>query len=170
MDAKAELVKWFKARDTFFGLSCVRQDLREGLALARESAHEDAKWLCGLFVDGAPNTREQALQVFARQPSQDARALCFAGLLGGWPYSRTVLERAANLGNVLARAVLGLSSSKQWFSDSACQNDPVYMMAMVKYLHNGHRVKAIKLAKVVATELQSPEAQEYYGLHGSSCV
>ncbi len=163
MNARGDLLKWFKARNRFFGLSCVRQGLREGLALARESAHEDAKWLCGLFRDGAPESREQAWLVLSRQPQDNARAVCFAGLLRR---SKSGLERAANMGNVLARAILGVSSSKQWFSgDSACQNDPNYMMAVVKYLHNEHRVKAIKLAKVAA-EWENPEAQEYYGTNG----
>ncbi len=31
-----------------------------------------------------------------------------------------------------------------------CQNDSVYMMAMVRHLHNEHRVKAVKLSKVAA--------------------
>ncbi len=142
----------------------MRQDLREGLALARECVHEDAKWLCGLFRDGAPESREQAWRVLSRQPKEDARAICFASLLRR---SKSGLERAANMGNVLAQAVLGVSSSKQWFSgDSACQNDPNYMMAVVKYLHNEHRVKAIKLAKVAAAEWENPEAQEYYGSNG----
>ncbi len=99
-----------------------------------------------------------------RQPKEDARAVCFAGLLSRW---RPGLERAAEMGNVLAQAVLGVSSSKQWFSgDSACQNDPNYMMAVVKYMHNEHRVKAIKLAKVAAAERENPEAQAYYGTNG----
>ncbi len=166
MNAKADLLKWFKARNLFFGLSGVRQELRKGFVLASECLHEDARWLCGLFPQGAPASRQHAWQVLSSLPKEDPRALCFAGLLSGWPYDLTVVKRAANMGNVLARAVIGVISSKQWFrNDNACQDDPNYVMAVVKYMHDEHRVNAIKLAKVAA-ELGNPDAQVYYGSHG----
>lgn len=52
----------------------------EGFALARESEHDDARFLVSLFPHGAPATRAEAAAVFLAR-CDDVRCLCWADLM-----------------------------------------------------------------------------------------
>ena len=58
---KRERIEWFHARRVFFFDDA--NLLAEGLALARQCEHEDARFLVSLFPDGAPSTVEEAESV-----------------------------------------------------------------------------------------------------------
>jgi hypothetical protein len=64
-EEKREAIKWLYARRVFlYG----RDDFFvEGLALARQCKHVDARLLVSLFLDGAPATKEEAAAVFLAQ-------------------------------------------------------------------------------------------------------
>ncbi len=74
---KREAIKWFHARRVFFRV----ENFHDGLELARQSDHPDARFLVSLFADAPyqhPLACEEALAVFmARQ--DDPRCLCWAG-------------------------------------------------------------------------------------------
>ncbi len=61
-EAQRERIKWFHARSVFFRFGFVEQ----GLALARQCAHEDARFLVSLFPGEAPTTQEDIEKVFFR--------------------------------------------------------------------------------------------------------
>ncbi len=59
---KTERIKWFHARNVFFHHD--NKGMSEGLELARQFDHSDARLLASLFPDGAPETRAQAMKGF----------------------------------------------------------------------------------------------------------
>ncbi len=139
---KRERIKWFHARTVFFGEHGVgRAD--EGLALARECDHEDARFLLSLFPDDAPKTSEEVVARFLEK-NEDARCLCWAAMAGNrnttsllaksaqlgyawaqanwlWraPGSLELLEKAVAQGECKAFFSLGL---RLWFGDDAVQD------------------------------------------------
>ncbi len=91
---KRERVKWFHARQVFFdGLA---SSFIDGLALARQSEHGDARFLVTLFPDGAPATRGEAAAVFLAH-RDEARCLCWAAQCGAEPRGE-LLRRSAEGG------------------------------------------------------------------------
>ncbi len=74
-----ERIKCFYARRIFF-----RQplSLAEGLALAAQSQHEDARFFVSLFPGGPPQKMSEAEAVFLAR-SDDPRCLCWAAECGG---------------------------------------------------------------------------------------
>ncbi len=81
-EEKRERIKWFHARRIFF----CDQDalLSEGLSLAQQCQHKDARFLVSLFPGGALATKEEAAAVFLRHP-EDARCLAWAAQCGAKP-------------------------------------------------------------------------------------
>ncbi len=79
---KRERIKWFYARHIFFEYE--ETSLSDGLALARQCEHEDARFLVSLFPKGAPATKSEAAAVFLAQGG-DARCLCWAACCGAEP-------------------------------------------------------------------------------------
>ncbi len=90
-EEERERIKWFYARRVL--LSGKDKRLREGLELARQSEHPDARFLVSLFPEGQPWTVAEAVAVFLSR-SDDARCLCWAAELGG-PARAEVRQGAA---------------------------------------------------------------------------
>ncbi len=107
----------------FLGENYREQDLSEGLRLAKDCGHGDARWLVGSFPDGILS-RKKAKNVFLAQGG-DGRALCFAGLVKG--FDRLLVLQSANLGYGLAQGkVAELSAGSErlvWAEKSAAQKD-----------------------------------------------
>jgi hypothetical protein len=99
-----QLVAWHKIRDMFFGHHGKTRDLKKALELASACTYRDAVWLTELFAGLELTIFKQARQVFLSQQN-DAKALCFAAL-SGTATLRAELERAASLGDALAKARL----------------------------------------------------------------
>ncbi len=93
----------------FVGLEGRDQGMVKGLALARNVKHPDAGWLCSLFPSdaSAPARTLEACDVFLQQGQDDARALCFAGLVyedrwTGYEERMALVTRSAELGYAYA--------------------------------------------------------------------
>jgi hypothetical protein len=122
-----QLLAWYKIRDMLLGQNCVKQDIKNSLELASVCKHTNAVWLAKLFAGRDVASREEARQVFLGCEN-DARALCFAGLLGG---SSVEIRRAADLGDAFAQSVMAMSNSELqnrldklgWAKKSAVQGE-----------------------------------------------
>lgn len=99
-------LEWYKIRDMFFGLNKVAQDFHLVLLLASSCKHPDACWLSSVCAGKIVKTgRQLRRQVFLALGQEDARAVCFAWMLGGrsdW----TPLRRVAELGYAFAQSSL----------------------------------------------------------------
>ncbi len=129
---REELLKWYDARSVLLGLNPMAQDMTEGMKLAKECDHEDAKWLTSLFPDGAPRSEEDARAMFLAE-GETAKALCFAGLVAGAEWE--LIDRSAEYGNPLAMAVMAqwCNGDKRlgWAEKSAARGEPegLYVLA-----------------------------------------
>jgi TPR repeat protein len=101
----ATLLEWCKIRDTFFGHNFISQNIPLSLELASACQHPDARWLTEACAGKDVNTMEDAKRVFPSLGQNDARALCFAWLLGD-RRDLTSLRRSAELGFAFAQARL----------------------------------------------------------------
>ncbi len=63
-----ELVEWYAVRDTFFGANGRKQDMIQGLRLARACEHEDSIWLVVLFQWSPKNDKGSKESVFGSLP------------------------------------------------------------------------------------------------------
>ncbi len=72
-----EAIKWFHARRVFF--EEFESECENGLALARESEHPDARFLASLFPGAAPATLEAAMPVFLAQRDEPRCMCCSIG-------------------------------------------------------------------------------------------
>ncbi len=72
-EERRELIKWYLARKVFFNWEKPSSFI-DGLALARECHHPDARFLVSLFQGVVPK-REDAVKVFLAR-EDDARCLC----------------------------------------------------------------------------------------------
>jgi hypothetical protein len=78
---RAELIKWWDALDTLTGTEWRKRSVKNGLEMARESAHPDAQWLVSLFPAGAPVTTGHLRKMLLEQ-GEDPRALYLILSLG----------------------------------------------------------------------------------------
>jgi hypothetical protein len=101
----ATLLEWYKIRDTFFGHNRVSQSIPLALELASSCQHPDAHWLTEACAGKDVTTREDAKRVCSALCQNDARALCFAWLLGD-RRDLTSLRRSAELGFAFAQALM----------------------------------------------------------------
>lgn len=74
-------ITWFRGRRLFFHRHNRR--FAQGLAVARLSRHQDARFLMSLFPTGAPASCEGAIAVFLQH--DDPRCMCLAARLGAQP-------------------------------------------------------------------------------------
>ncbi len=93
-EERKELIKWLHARRTFF--SEADNCFAEGLELARDCKHEDARFLVSLFEDGPPPSHAEAQDMFVAR-SDDARCLCWAVECDAEPVDE-LLARSADKG------------------------------------------------------------------------
>jgi hypothetical protein len=166
-------IKWLDAVDALLGDGNVESDIAEGLRLARECEHDDAKWLVSLFPDGPPPTKEEAKRVFLAQ-ANDPRAMFF-GAYTCWMGDRdeNLVRRAAYLGYAPAQAEVALWSegheSVAWAEKSAGQGDRDGLYQLGECLWNGEGCdkdanKALLLYKEAA-QRGHLWAQLRYGTH-----
>jgi TPR repeat protein len=99
------LLEWYKIRDTFFGQNNVSQNIPLAIELSSCCKHADALWLTSACAGMDVSTKEDAKRVFSALGQNDARALCFAWLLGD-RQDLTSLRRSAELGFAFAQARL----------------------------------------------------------------
>jgi hypothetical protein len=101
----ATLLEWYKIRDTFFGHNFVSQNIPLALELASSCQHPDARWLTEACAGKDVTTKEDAKRVFSALGQNDARALCFAWMLGD-RRDLAPLRRSAELGFAFAQALM----------------------------------------------------------------
>lgn len=97
--------EWYKIRDTLFGDNriSVKNNLEEALRLAATCEHPEAKWL--ISVAGSARTTQEAAEAFRALGSDNAKATCFAWMMG---VRRDLLplQRSAAQGFAFAQAWL----------------------------------------------------------------
>jgi len=99
------LLEWYKIRDTFFAHNFVSRNIRSALQLAASCDHPDARWLTEVCAGKDVTKKEDAKRVFSALGQNDARALCFAWMLGD-RQDFTQLLRSAEVGFAFAQACL----------------------------------------------------------------
>ncbi len=80
-DEKRERIKWFHARELVFART--RNTFQQGLELARQCKHEDARFLVSLFPNGAAPDAWTNVGVFLAQ-GEEARCMCWSHQCGLW--------------------------------------------------------------------------------------
>ena len=98
----ATQLEWYKIRDTFFGHNFVSKNVPLAIELAASCQHPDARWLVEACAGKDVDTKEDAKRVFSALGQNDARALCFAWILGD-RRDLTSLRRSAELGFAFAQ-------------------------------------------------------------------
>ncbi len=135
-EEKRERIKWFYARRVFFDRRPI-----EGLMLARESNHPDARFLLSLFRDGAPETMTQAERMFLGR-RDDARCCCWAALCVLDPHSRNeLLRQSAERGYAWGCELFGLLYDRvspklrtMWLEKAAVQGEVQAMYLLSRHL------------------------------------
>ncbi len=114
-------------RDVLLGDNMRPCDVQRGLAMARTSSADDAKWLVSLFSD--TSTIVAAADVIRVLETEDTnpRALCFRGFLQD--RNPELIRRAADLGDALAMGWLaewsaeGTAAKFEWAQKAAALKD-----------------------------------------------
>jgi hypothetical protein len=101
----AILLEWYKIRDTFFRDNEVSQNIPLALELALSCQHPDVHCLTEVCAGKDVTTKEDVKRIFSALGQNDARALCFAWLLGD-RFDLTSLRRSAEFGFAFAQALL----------------------------------------------------------------
>ncbi len=167
-EEKRERIKWYHARRAFFD----QRLFDHGLALARQSEHEDARLLVSLFPSGPPSTREEAAARFLAC-QDDARCLCWASHF--CDSEMELLERSAAAGYAWAQALYGRMLSgrsrdaekRQWIEKAVAQGERDAMATLADWLWKstngvaGDEVRKLNLWRDAA-ELGHKEAQLCY--------
>jgi hypothetical protein len=109
------LLEWYKIRDTFFGENCVSQNIPLALEMASSCHHVDARWLAAVCEGKNVKTFEDAKRVFLGLGQNDARALCFAWMLGACNGDDRLLmvRRSSLLGCAFAQSLLARFAHKE---------------------------------------------------------
>jgi TPR repeat protein len=165
--SRAEEIKWADARD-----SVTEGRIEQGLQMARECQHRDARWLASLFPVGVPVTAERMHEVMLQQ-GDDPRALFIAWRLDKGDSSGLI--RAAEAGYAPAQAELSFHLSGRsgedeafaWAQRSALQNDRDGLYQLGYRFEFGFgcpedESKAVEAFRLAA-ELEFREAQYRYG-------
>jgi hypothetical protein len=105
-------IDWYKIRDTFFGRNCASQNIPLALKLAASCDHPDARWLAAVCAGKEVETEKDARRVFSALGLDDARALCFAWLLGDQEDPHPLL-RSVELGFGFAAAEAAFETEKE---------------------------------------------------------
>ncbi len=124
-EAQRERIKWMHARTVFFRAGRFAQ----GLALARQCAHEDARFLVSLFPAGAPETTQEAVAVFLAG-GDDPRCLWWAAMCGA-ELRKDAGRRVAEGGCMWA---LARTKCGDW--RRAAQEEPDAMLSVASLVYN----------------------------------
>jgi hypothetical protein len=102
------LLAFYELRDCLLGSNKHNQDISKALNLAGSCQHPDAVWVRNVFKENTVLTREEARDLLLEwaEKKNDARALCYAALIAGHPWSADLLSRAAKLNDAYAQATL----------------------------------------------------------------
>ncbi len=156
---------WYAARDTFLGLNMREKDLKEGLRLARDCGHDDARWLTLLFDREPPADAEAAKAVFVAQGG-DKRALCFAAMVA--TVDRDLVRQAAEAGYALAQALVAgwddRGEAVAWAQRAANQREPLGMLKLASFYWLG-RACAEDQAKAVALFREAAELEQVSAMY-----
>ncbi len=170
--AQADLIKWWDAMDMLLGTEHGRRNFAEGLRMARECEHEDAKWLCRLIPAEKPIlTKEEMKHIFVAQ-GEERRALFFAAMV--FVDDEMLLQRSAELDYHPAQAMFAARCQGcvrvEWAGKAAAQKDRIGLYELGKCYFEGdgcikNETRALHLLKEAA-ELGWIPAQFYYGGKG----
>ncbi len=161
---KREAIKWFHARHIFF--SRHGDALAHGLALARDSDHEDARFLVSLFSMSPRDDAEAAKVFLARQ--DDARCLSWAARLGADPL-RELYVRSAAGGYSWGQLVRGEFCDDRveeigWVEKAVAQEDPDAMMRLAFLLSQSPAADGtVNTARIHQLYRQAAELGHGYG-------
>jgi TPR repeat protein len=161
-----ELIAWYEIRDTLLGENHFKQDIKKALQRAAVCQHPDAVWLTNLFSGCDVKTPEEARQVFLGC-EDDARAICFAGLIGHQA-DKVLLRRAAKKDCAYAQAwMAGKTAGEEifrWAQKSAAQVERggFYMLAFCYRFGQGCEL-SVESAK--ENYLAAAELGDFAGLH-----
>jgi hypothetical protein len=135
---------WFHARSIFLGVNYEKQNVELGIQLASQcTTVPDAVWLCSLFSDGPPKTREEAFTML--QGTSDSRSLGYRAFFLRPYYTAFIaaLEAAATLGSIMAQAeclflerIIINNHKDKWFRDTLQAREPHALLAIAKIKHN----------------------------------
>jgi hypothetical protein len=114
-----KLLACYKIRDTLLGQNFVRRGVMKALDLAAVCEHPNAVWLANLFGGRDVGSCEEARQVFLCCKN-DAKALCFAALLGG---PDDEIGRAADFGDAFAQSEMAWRTIGEGAEKSASQGE-----------------------------------------------
>ncbi len=163
---KRELIKWCHARQVFFR----EGRFIEGLELAQQCDHLDARFLVSLFSSGGgePKMRGEAAAVFLAQ-GNDGRCLCWAAECNA-SIASDLLRRSAESGYAWGQAMYGYGFShfvqpRPWLEKAVAQGERAGMQHLALLLWDGEfgsedRPRARQLWQEAA-ELGDPDAQYY---------
>jgi hypothetical protein len=173
-----DLVRWCEVRDELLAMGKRRtSSVKKVFELVTACNHPDAVWMTELFAGRDVNTSKEVIQVFL-QCDNDARALCFAGLLEG---DVELLTKAAEMGYAFAQAkvarinafrsmfefqkagtteVEGWSEAKvlEWAECAASKNEPFAFLLLGEY-YNGQFSQKIR---GIALNRDVEKAKAYY--------
>ncbi len=181
---KRERIKWYHARRVFFELASVGvaddglriqamtpRTMNEGLKLARQCKHEDARFLVSLFPNGSPATEADVAALFLAH-GDDARCLCWAAESGAEPLF-DLFRQAAESGCAFAKAQCGMLSREAhaWLEEAAAQGEPQAMAELGCILSYGRNEMPTdsnrgRMLLREAAELGDPRGQfEFASIH-----
>ncbi len=139
-EEKRERIKWFHARRLFFGFS---SGISEGLQLAQQCNHEDARLLVSLFPEGAPDSRELVAQMFLEN-GDEPRCLFWAAYCGALPVDEVpdVMLRVAGSGYSWAQARYSRfakdgAEKKAWLEKAAAQGETDALFSLAQDFYFG---------------------------------
>ncbi len=178
-EEKRDRIKWFHARRAFFE----RRMRIEGLALARQCMHEDARLLVSIFPDGVAKLQHASTalaKIFLAQSGGDMRCLCWTACCDG-DFFYSLMEQSAKGGCAWAQAsyasVLGAFPDQRifWYEKAAAQGEREAMVwigenLMEEYKSDKDEKKKLKAQALFreAAELGDDMGQFLYATHG--CV
>lgn len=100
-------LQWYAIRDMLLETqSWTTREVKRLLKFAAVCTYPDARWLAEVFAGKDVTTKEQARKAFLEQGENDARALCFAALLGESFFDEPRMRRSAELGFAFAQACI----------------------------------------------------------------
>jgi hypothetical protein len=130
------LRNWFHARAIFLGANKARQNVELGIRLASQcTTIPDAVWLCSLFPNGPPKTREEAFTVL--EGTLDPRSLGYRASNMRNPHFASffaTLSAAATLGCIMAQSEFiycGFDTihREKWLHDTLQAQEPRALLA-----------------------------------------
>ncbi len=134
-EEKRERIKWYYARSVFFGDTTGA--FAEGLELAKQCQHEDARYLVSLFPKGPPHSKAKAKKVFLGR-GEEPHCLCWAGFFcsqndfARWQLLKRSAEAGYSWGQMLLSFARFGSPKIELLQMAASQGEPEAMWRLAK--------------------------------------